>query len=103
MQVRFSDKAREDLAAIFRYIAQNNARQAHLFRNRLHAACQKLGKLPERGNKIPETYLENARAIYLQTYKIFYTIDPDHILITHVLHMSRDLESMLYDGDDLDG
>ena len=95
MQVRWTEPALNDLAAIQAYIAKDSAFYAQQFIERIFDVAKNLELFPELGRKVPEAAESSqVRELIFQNYRIMYVSDLEHVYIITVIHGSRDLSSL---------
>ena len=95
MRVSWTEPALEDMAGIQAYIAKDSLYYAKQFIERIFEASEKLEDFPELGRNVPEAGdTENIRELLLQSYRIIYLYQTDHVYILAVIHGSRDLAGM---------
>lgn len=95
MKVIFSARAREGLAEIGDFIAQDSPRQARIFVNKLRAKAIQIGRTPRAYPLLPHHKDRGIRRRAYKNYLIFYRIDDNQVSIVHILHASRDFEAVL--------
>jgi toxin ParE1/3/4 len=70
--VVWTERAREDLADIFRYIAQDNRRAAAQWVGRLIERAESAAEAPLAGRVVPEVQREDIREVFLKSYRVIY-------------------------------
>jgi toxin ParE1/3/4 len=88
MRVRFTHRARRDLAQIYDYISQDSPAIASRFVARLIERAREIGDHPMSGRLTDEPDVRVVVAPRLR-YLIFYTVVEDELQITHIRHTSR--------------
>ena len=91
MKVHWTDTARDHLAAIHAYIAQDSPQYAKRMVDRLTRRSQQIASFPLSGRVVPEFQKPQIREVLEGSYRIIYHIKPDQIDVLAVLHASRDL------------
>lgn len=87
--------ARQDLADIYSYIANDNVSAARRLIEALHAAFRMLADAPELGTLCPEYRLKSVRTFSVRSYVVFYKHLDGGIEVFRVLHGARDIDSLL--------
>ena len=90
MTVEWTQTAKDDLKALWDYIARDSVFYADKFIDELLKATNVLETFPEIGRIIPEIGNSDAREIFHGSYRIMYLISNNHIFITQVIHGARD-------------
>jgi toxin ParE1/3/4 len=92
---RIAEKARDDLASIWNYIAvENDAPEAaDKIMDGLESVFRQLGKHPLIGPSRPE-FGSQLRSFPQGNYIVFYRPTPESVEIVRVLHGARDLETL---------
>ena len=93
MTVRWTQTARDDLKAVWDYIARDSVFYADKFTDELLKATDVLEIFPEVGRIIPEIGDTNTREIIYGSYRIMYLVSEESIFITQVIHGARDFKS----------
>jgi toxin ParE1/3/4 len=96
MKLVIADEARDDLARIGERIAQDNPRRAVTFIDEIEAHCERISVTPLAYPLLPGREATRLRRAVHGNYLIFYRIDPDHVVVVHVLHGARDYEAILF-------
>jgi len=97
MQVRWTEPALDDLAAIQNYIAKDSPFYAQQFIERIFDVAKNLELFPELGRKVPEaSESSEVRELIFQNYRIMYMIDMEQVYIITVIHGSRGLSALKY-------
>jgi toxin ParE1/3/4 len=88
--IRWTARARADLAAIRAFIEQDSPHYAAIVVSRLIAATDRLAVFPESGRAVPEFQSPVVREVILRPYRIVYRLaDDDEIHILTVHHASQ--------------
>lgn len=96
VEVSWLVSAKEDLKAIFEFIAQDSDKYAALEINRIQDKVALLSSQPYLGKILPELENQTIRELIEGKYRIIYRIlDENHIHILMVHHSSRDLGKRL--------
>ena len=88
MRVRFSSRARDELDAIYSYIAEHSPTAAQRVKARIRAATEQLGDFPYMARNTDRANVR-VRVGNPFPYLIFYTIRNDEVLILHIRHGAR--------------
>ena len=84
--------ARDDLRAIYEYIALDSKFYAkNTVRNIVERAAN-LFDSPQIGRIVPELETNEIREVFIYSYRIIYQILPDRLAILAVVHGHRDLK-----------
>jgi toxin ParE1/3/4 len=88
MKVRFTRPALGDLQQIYEYISKDNPSAASRVVARLIDRAMALGSAPYQGREADEP---DARVIVVPRFRyfIFYMIENNEVIITHIRHTSR--------------
>jgi toxin ParE1/3/4 len=88
MRVRFTRRARADLASIFGYVAAESPAAAAALVESILAVIDNLPRFPDLGRP---THPPGRRVLTLPgaPYRVFYRVDGAEIRILHVRHTSR--------------
>ena len=89
MAIVWSERAREDLRAIFTHIATDNRWAAERWISRLLERAEAASAAPLLGRIVPELAREDIRETYLRTYRIVYRTDGQDMWILTVFEGSR--------------
>ena len=96
--VQWSDTARDDLATIVRFIAEDDPAQAAIILKRLRQKSTALSRFPKRGRVVPELHtigIHIYREVVTSPWRIVYRIDSQMVSILAVLDSRRDLQDLL--------
>ena len=96
MIVDFTPEAETDLEAISDYIARENPERALTFIQEVRDRCAALSDFPERFPLVARYERRRVRHVTHGKYLIFYRVDPDAVLILHILHGARDYRPLLF-------
>jgi toxin ParE1/3/4 len=88
MRVRFSSRARDELDAIYSYIAEHDPTAAHRVKTRIRDVAQQLGDFPYMARNTDRAGVR-VRTVNPFPYLIFYTIRNEEVLILHIRHGAR--------------
>ncbi len=99
MRVVITAEARADLDRIGVYIAQDNPSRARTFVRELTAKARALGDLPEGFERVARYGDLNIRRRPYGNCLIFYRVDPDAVVIIHVLQGASDYEALLFGNE----
>jgi plasmid stabilization system protein ParE len=87
--LRWTLQAVEDLEAIRAYVARDSEHYAALLVERLFAAVDRLGGLPESGRMVPEFQRTDLRELIVGSYRIVYRLGDDSVAVLTVFHGAR--------------
>ena len=96
MKLRWTDRARRNLLAIGRYIAQDNPVAARRWGERLQTCAQQAATMPMAGRVVPELHRNDIREVFVRPYRIVYRVREDAIDVLTVFEGHR-----LFDTTDL--
>ena len=90
-QVEITQKAEDDLEAIWQYIAKNNPINADRLVSRLEIQTTTLESFPKRGVLIPENNIfgTDYRQLIHKDYRTIYKISGSKVFVMRVVHGSR--------------
>ena len=96
-QVEITATAEADVAEIWAYIAQDNARAATSFISRIEQQIDTLEAFPERCPPLPEngSFSINYRHLLHGNYRTIFKIVGDKVIILRILHGARLLEMVM--------
>ena len=89
--VRWTLPARDDLKAIYEYIALDSKFYAKKIVREIITLSSTIPAIPERGRIVPETNEKEIRELFIYSYRLIYQISPDLISILAVIHGSRNI------------
>lgn len=96
MIVHLTEEAEEDLERIADYIALDNPARAISFLQELRGKCLALADMPERFPLVPRYEASGVRRRGHGNYLIFYRVEPEKVVIVHVLHGAQDYSAILF-------
>jgi toxin ParE1/3/4 len=88
-----TDDARDDLTAIWLYVAQDNLSAADQLIDKIEHTLNLLAALPLLGEAVDYLRL-HARRFVVGNYQLFYESVPDGIRLLRVYHAARRLEDL---------
>ena len=91
--VIWSNPARDDLKAIFEYIALDSKFYAKKVIREIIEKAASLEKLPERGRVVPEINDPTIREIFIYSYRLIYQLKSENTEILAIIHGKRDIET----------
>lgn len=94
-EIRWSNRALQDLDAIGAYIERSSPQYARSLVARLYKAGGVLEEFPLLGRVVPEVQSEHIREIIRDGYRIVYVLNQNQIDILAVLHGRQDLGKKL--------
>jgi toxin ParE1/3/4 len=83
--------ARDDLKAIFEYIALDSKFYANKVIREIIERVSSISNTPERGRIVPEINEKNIREIFIYSYRIIYQHSQDAITVLAVIHGNRNV------------
>jgi len=89
MRVVWSPLAVERAAEAASYIAKDNPSAARRWVDGLFEATETLGRLPERGRRVPELRRPDVRELLWGNYRIVYRVETRRVAILTVRHLRR--------------
>ena len=89
MAVVWTERARDDLVEIFRYIARDDRRVAGRWIDKLIERAELAAVAPLGGRVVPEVRREDVRETFLRTYRIVYRVAGEDIRILTVFEGHR--------------
>jgi toxin ParE1/3/4 len=92
MKVIVSDKADADLVQIYRHLSSQSSAGAESIAREIARKFRNLSDFPFIGRE-RSSLAQGLRSVIVYPYVIFYTIEPDSIVIVRVLHGHRDIDS----------
>ena len=96
MIVHLAEEAEQDLERIADYIALDNPPRAVSFLQELRGKCLALADMPERFPLVPRYEASGVRRRGHGNYLIFYRVEPEKVVIVHVLHGAQDYTAILF-------
>ncbi|MGH7131182.1 MAG: type II toxin-antitoxin system RelE/ParE family toxin [Phycisphaerales bacterium] len=92
-----TDRAREELTAIYRYIAESSPQNADAVSYRFQTEMHKLARNPGLGHLRPEVIRDPVRLYNVSGYQIVYDPRTRPIRILMIVHGARDLPGLFED------
>lgn len=96
MIVHLSAEAEYDLETIGDFIARDNPQRALSFLHDLRIKCMELADMSERFPLVPRYEASGVRRRIHGDYLIFYRVEPEKIVILHILHGARNYGAILF-------
>lgn len=94
MKLVWSDPAVADLEAIHHHIGQDSEFYAAGLIAKILEAVERLEDFPHLGRHVPEAPEDpDVRELLVQSYRVFYRVEAERLLVLAVIHGSRDLSS----------
>ena len=84
MAVVWTDRSRDDLVAIFRFIARDNRKAAERWTACLVEQAELAATMPLGGRVVPELGRDDIREVFLRSYRIIYRVAGDDIRLLTV-------------------
>ena len=91
-RVDWSDGARRELDEAIGYVAADSPQNAESLLERLLAAAESLDGLSERGHIVPERGDPSVREIFVEPYRLIYSVSDTAVVILGLLHGRRDFD-----------
>lgn len=89
--IRYLPSADEDLLNIFLTIATDNEPAAHRLVDKIRTAVLRLKDHPLSAPS--RAYIRpDLRGLSIGRYIVYYTVTPEEVLITRIMHMARDID-----------
>ena len=89
--VKWTLPARDDLKAIYDYIAVDSKFYAKKIVREIVSISATIPDMPERGRIVPETNEQDIRELFIYSYRLIYQLSPELISILAVIHGSRNM------------
>jgi toxin ParE1/3/4 len=89
MKVTFTPRAIGDLREIADYIAERSTKGAFAVGRRIEEVLAKLSGFPRMGRPLEGRPSVRVVSLGRYPYLLFYTVEPDEILILHIRHAAR--------------
>jgi len=96
MIVHITAEAEYDLEMIGDYIARDNPARALSFLHELRSKCLGLADMPERFPFVPRYETADVRRRVHGDYLIFYRVEPEKVVIIHILHGAQNYGAILF-------
>jgi plasmid stabilization system protein ParE len=96
MIVTITAEAIGDLEAIGDYIARDNPDRAVSFVGELREKCLGLAEFPGRFPHVARYEAQGIRRRVHGNYLIFYRVEPEQVVVLHVLHGAQDYAAILF-------
>lgn len=96
MIVNLTAEAEYDLEMIGDFIAHDNPTRALTFLQDLRAKCLGLADMPERFPLVPRYEASGVRRRVHGDYLIFYRVEPERVVILHILHGAQNYSTVLF-------
>lgn len=88
-EVRWTQRARNDLRDIHDFIARDSPRAAEALVERVLTAMERLAVFPESGRVVPEFPALGYREIIVSSYRVLYRLESNTVWIVAVVHGRR--------------
>ena len=89
MKLRWTDHARRDLLAIGRYFARDNPHAARRWVEQLRERARHAAENPLAGRVVPELGRDDVREVFLQSYRIVYSVGEETVDVLTVFEGHR--------------
>ncbi|MEM6505091.1 MAG: type II toxin-antitoxin system RelE/ParE family toxin [Planctomycetota bacterium] len=97
LEVKFQQRAVEDLERIWQHIAQDSENYASAVATSIVTAAEELSEYPRIGHRVEHVVRAEVRELSVCPYRLFYAIRQDAIWILAVAHGARDLRKPFFD------
>ncbi len=94
LEVEWSPEATEDLESIAEYIARDSEFYARAVVTEILSVSRDIREFPLIGRVVPEIGDERIRERFIYSYRLVYSVEPEHILVVAVIHGKRLLENI---------
>jgi plasmid stabilization system protein ParE len=89
MRLRFSPRAVGDIAAIGNYLTERNPIASRAVGEKIRATVELLRQFPAIGRTLEQRKDVRVMPITRYPYLVYYTFNPDDMLILHIRHTAR--------------
>ena len=102
MKIQWTQRARQDLVEIGRYIAQRNPTAARRWATRIRERVKKIVATPFAGRMVPESMREDIRELIEKNYRIVYQVEEESLKVLTVFEAHRlfSLENLPQEEDE---
>ena len=90
--------ATEDLESILDYLERDSPLYASEFVEDVLECASRLEEHPHKGRMVPEFDASNIREVFVDQYRLIYSLDNSLIRILAIVHMSRDLPGIWHES-----
>jgi plasmid stabilization system protein ParE len=87
-------QAKQDLKDIVEYYRLTSPRYSQNLAIKIKSATRTLLHFPLRGRIVPEFETTNIREIFVDSYRVTYSVDNNLVAIIAIIHMARDLNNL---------
>jgi toxin ParE1/3/4 len=94
LTITFTDRAEDDIAETWKFVAQTSIEQADRLLVRLIEQCERLTSWPGTGRPRPDL-APDARGVVAINHLILYRVESDCVVILRVIHAARDLATVV--------
>lgn len=97
--LKLNPQVYDDLKAIKEYIAEDNPNMAAKAVDKILSDMERLKLFPESGTKLSNKVTQKTKYRYIisYSYATLYYIDKDAVIVSNVIHLSRDFEALKLD------
>ena len=99
MKLRWTNRARQDLVDIGRYIGEDNPQAARRWVARLRKRAQQASDSPQSARVVPELMRDDVREVIERTYRLVYRIQTDTVDVLTVFEGHRQLRASELEED----
>jgi toxin ParE1/3/4 len=97
-RIRRTSDARDDLTAIWLYVAQHDLPAADRLIEKIEVALRAALRFPQMGQSVDDLRA-GVRRIIVGNYQLFYELIPDGIRLLRVYHAARKIEDLFNEGE----
>ncbi len=94
-RVAWLSQAKQDLKDIVDYYRLVSPQYSRNIALKAKSASRSLIHYPLRGRIVPEYETPRIREIFVDRYRLIYSVENNFVAILAIIHMARDLESLL--------
>jgi plasmid stabilization system protein ParE len=94
-KVIWTDPAVDDLEAAVEFVARDSASYASALAQQVCDAGDSLAEFAERGRQLPDPELTDFREVFIGSYRLVYSVEPERVLIVGIIHGRRDVSTAL--------
>src|SRR5438046_3187259 len=88
-------QARHDLKDIVEYYRLSSPQYSKNFSTKVKSASRTLAHNPLRGRIVPEYETAHIREIFVDRYRLIYSVENNLVAILGIIHMARDLTNII--------
>lgn len=91
-EIIWSSQALSNLQAIKEYISHDSENYAQSFVERIFSEVERVSLFPSSGRKVPEANLDFVREIFVNDYRVVYSIIENKVNVITIHHGARKLK-----------